>query len=168
MSATMFDFSGLLAKGIPEPAARFNGFPKYNFVGGHNDPTHIPIEALTEAARSVLKREGSNLAMYNLSHGPQGYRGLRDFVVDKVTKRRGIKATRDDVLITSGSGQGIELVSRLLLEPGDTVILEEYCYAGAISRAKQMGAKIVPVKLDEEGMRVDALENILADLKGKG
>jgi 2-aminoadipate transaminase len=168
MSTTTFDFSQLLAKGIPEPAVRFTGFPKYNFVGGHNDPTQIPIEALTEAARSVLKREGSNLAMYNLSHGPQGYRGLRDFVVDKVTKRRGITATRDDILITSGSGQGIELVSRLLLEPGDTVILEEYCYAGAISRAKQMGAKIVSVPLDEDGMRVDALEAILADLKAKG
>ena len=168
MSTTTFDFSGLLAKGLPEPAGRFAGFPKYNFVGGHNDPTQIPIEALTEAARSVLKREGSNLAMYNLSHGPQGYRGLRDFVVDKVTKRRGIKATRDEVLITSGSGQGIELVSRLLVERGDTVILEEYCYAGAISRAKQLGAKIVPVPLDKDGMRTDALERILADLKAKG
>ena len=169
MSTTAaFDFSRLLAKGVPEPAARFTGFPKYNFVGGHNDPTQIPIEALTEAARTVLKREGSNLAMYNLSHGPQGYRGLRDFVVDKVTKRRGITATRDDVLITSGSGQGIDLVSRLLVERGDTVILEEYCYAGAISRAKQLGANIVPVPLDEDGMRVDALEKILAELKAQG
>jgi 2-aminoadipate transaminase len=168
MSTTAFDFTRLLAKGLPEPAVRFTGFPKYNFVGGHNDPTQIPIEALTEAARSVLKREGSNLAMYNLSHGPQGYRGLRDFVVDKVTKRRGITATRDEVLITSGSGQGIELVSRLLVERGDTVILEEYCYAGAISRAKQLGANIVAVPLDADGMRIDALEKILDGLKAKG
>jgi 2-aminoadipate transaminase len=168
MSSTAFDFSHLLAKGLPEPAVRFTGFPKYNFVGGHNDPTQIPIDALSDAARSVLKREGSNLAMYNLSHGPQGYRGLRDFVVDKVTKRRGIAATRDDVLITSGSGQGIDLVNRVLLERGDTVILEEFSYAGAINQPRRLGVNIVGAPLDADGLRIDALAKILDGLKAKG
>ena len=168
MPETNFDFAPLLARGLPEPAARFAGFPQYNFVGGHNDPAQIPIDGLIEAARSVLKREGASLAMYNLAHGPQGYRALRDFVVDKVTRRRGIKASRDDVLITSGSGQGIDLVNRLLLEPGDTVILEEFCYTGAINGARKAGAKVVGVPLDADGMVIDSLARILDELKGAG
>ncbi len=57
-----FDFAPLLAPGTPAPAAKFNGFPKYNFVGGHNDAKHVPVQALIDAATAVLKREGTTLA----------------------------------------------------------------------------------------------------------
>jgi 2-aminoadipate transaminase len=168
MSSAAFDLTSCFADGLPDPAPRFGGFPKYNFVGGHNDPVHIPIEGLIEATASVLRREGSKLAMYNLAQGPQGYVGLRDFVADKLKRHRGIAATRDDVLITTGSGQGIDIVSRLFINPGDTVILEEFCYAGAINRFKRIGANIVGVPLDEDGMRMDALASTLEGLKQKG
>jgi 2-aminoadipate transaminase len=168
MSSAAFDLTSCFADGLPDPAPRFGGFPKYNFVGGHNDPVHIPIEGLIEATASVLRREGSKLAMYNLSQGPQGYVGLREFVADKLKRHRGIAATRDDVLITTGSGQGIDIVSRLFINPGDTVILEEFCYAGAINRFKRIGANIVGVPLDEDGMRMDALASTLEGLKQKG
>src|SRR5207237_7738229 len=109
------------AKDLPPPPPRWNGFPKFNFIGGHNDPTKIPTDGLAEAATAVLQREGQGLALYNF-HGPQGFRPLRAFVVDKVARGPAIACTVDDVLITSGSGQGIELVNRLLVEPGDTVL----------------------------------------------
>ncbi len=51
-----FDIAPLLAPGTPAPAAKFNGFPKYNFVGGHNDAKHVPVQALIDAATAVLKR----------------------------------------------------------------------------------------------------------------
>ena len=108
MSAA-FDLTSRFAKGLPEPAPRFGGFPKYNFIGGHNDPQRIPIEGLIEATASVLRREGSKLAMYNLAQGPQGFVGLREFVADKLNRHRGMKIGRDEVLITTGSGQGIEI-----------------------------------------------------------
>jgi 2-aminoadipate transaminase len=168
MSSAAFDLTSCFADGLPDPAPRFGGFPKYNFVGGHNDPVHIPIEGLIEATASVLRREGSKLAMYNLAQGPQGYVGLREFVADKLKRHRGIAATRDDVLITTGSGQGIDIVSRLFINPGDTVILEEFCYAGAINRFKRIGADIVGVPLDEDGIRMDALASTLEGLKQKG
>ena len=57
------------------------------------------------------------------------------------------------MLITTGSGQGIDIISRLFIDPGDTVILEEFCYAGAINRFKRVGANIVGIPLDEDGMR---------------
>src|SRR5690349_3871401 len=121
MSAA-FDLTSRLAKGLPDPAPRFPGFPKYNFVGGHNDPERIPIEGLIEATASVLRRDGGRLAMYNLGQGPQGYPGLRETVADKLNRHRGMKITRDEVLVTTGSGQGIDIVSRMFINKGDTVI----------------------------------------------
>ena len=167
MSAA-FDLTSRFAKGLPDPSPRFGGFPKYNFVGGHNDPERIPIEGLIEATASVLRREGSKLAMYNLGQGPQGFIGLREFVADKLNRHRGMNIGRDEVLITTGSGQGIEMISRMFVEPGDTVILEEFCYAGAINRFKRVGANIIGIPLDEDGMRMDVLASTLEGLKQKG
>lgn len=156
------------SKGAPAPAPAFTGLPPFNFVGGHNDPAQIPVEALAEAATAVLRREGSKLAIYNLSHGPMGYPGLREFVADKLRRHRGIDARIEDVLITSGSGQAIEMISRVLLDPGDTVLMEELSYGGAITRHTRVGAKVVGVPMDEDGLVPEALERVLGDLKAKG
>lgn len=163
-----FAYVDRFTSGLPEPAPRWAGFPKYNFIGGHNDPVEIPRDALAEAAAAVLRREGDKLAMYNLSHGPLGYRGLREFVADKLSRHRGISASADGVLITSGSGQGIDLVSRLLLSPGDSVIVEDFSYGGAISKFRRSGLDIVGAPLDDDGLRMDALETILGDFRGRG
>ena len=101
-----FDFTPFLAPDLPPPAARFNGFPRYNFVGGHNDPAQIPVDALVAAATSVLKREGRTLATYGMQSGPLGYRPLRDFLSAKMKRHAGITCSPDDILITNGSLQG--------------------------------------------------------------
>ena len=168
MSSADFSLLSRFAKDLPVPTPRFGGFPKYNFVGGHNDPQRIPIEGLIEATASVLRREGPKLAMYNLGQGPQGFVGLREMVADKLKRHRGINVSRDEVLVTTGSGQGIDMISRMFIDPGDTVILEEFCYAGAINRFKRVGADIVGIPLDEHGMRMDALASTLEGLKQKG
>src|SRR5580693_2955643 len=162
-----FAYTNLFAKNVPAPAVRFAGYPKYNFIGGHNDPTLIPIEGLIEATASALRKEGSSLAMYTAAQGSQGHLGLREFVKSKA-RLRGIDCSTDDILITAGSGQGIDLINAVLLEVGDTVILEEFSYGGAINKLKREGQKIVAAPLDEDGIRIDALGNILKDLKAKG
>jgi 2-aminoadipate transaminase len=163
-----FDYSKLYSDGLPDPAGKWAPFPPYYFVGGNNDPEEIPIEGLVEAAASVLRREGSKLAIYNLGLGPQGYPGLRQFVADKSNAHRGFKIGTDDVLITTGSGQGLDMISKLLVNPGDTVLCEEYCYQGAINRFRKIGAKVEGMKLDEDGIVIDALAAQLAALKAKG
>ncbi len=168
MDSIALDYDSLFAKDLPDPAPRWAGFPKYNFIGSHNDPTQIPADALGAAAQAVLRREGASLAMYNLGQGSQGYRGLRSFVADKLTRHRGIAAGADDVLITSGSGQGIDLVSRLLLERGDTVVVEAFSYGGAISKFRKGGMNIVAARLDDQGLDTDALAGQLAELKNRG
>jgi len=168
MSSAGFDYSAMFAANVPAPAARWAGFPRYNFIGGHNDADLIPSDGLAEAAAAVLRREGSILATYGLGHGPLGYTGLRAFIAGKSKAHRGIAASADDVLITIGSMQGIDLVNALLVRPDDTVIVEEFSFAGALSRLRKLGAGIVGAPLDAEGLRIDALETILRDLGAKG
>jgi 2-aminoadipate transaminase len=166
MAATGFAYSHLFADDLPAPTPRWAGFPRFNFIGGHSDREHVPAAALAAAAAAVLRRDGADLALYN-PHGPQGFRGIRDFVVAKVAGR-GITCTPDDVLITQGSNQGLDLVYRLLLNCGDTVILEEFTYAGALTKLQRLGVNVVGAPLDDDGLRIDALGRLLDDLGRKG
>jgi 2-aminoadipate transaminase len=165
---TSFDFAPLLAQGLPPAAAKWTGFPKYNFVGGNNDADQVPVDKLIAASTAVLEREGATLATYGLNSGPQGYRPLREFLVGKLKRDAGISCSADDILITSGSLQGLDLVNSILTERGDTVLIEEDCYQGSINRLVKRGVNIVGIPLDKDGIRIDAVAHALADLKAKG
>lgn len=167
MGESSFNLDGLLARSAPAPAAPFTGFSRYNFIGGHGDPEEIPVKALAEAVARALDRDGASLAIYNMGHGPQGYPPLREFLAGKLNHRRGMSVTIDDILVLSGSGQGLEMVNSLFLDKGDTALVEEHSYASAISRIRNLGANVVGVPLDEDGIRIDALEAILKDLKAR-
>src|ERR1700748_1792048 len=125
MTSATFDFAPLLPAGLPAPAAKWTGLARYHFVGGNNDPAQVPVDGLIAAATAVLQREGPALATYGVGTGPQGYRPLRDFLAAKLRRSAGIECTADDILITSGSLQGLDLVNGILLAPGDTVIIEQ-------------------------------------------
>ncbi len=163
-----FDFAPLLAPGLPPPAAKWNGLAKYSFVGGNNDPDGVPVEALSKAMSDVLAREGKDLATYGLASGPQGYRRLREFLAQKLKRTAGIACGADDILITSGSLQALDLVNGIFLARGDTVIIEQECYQGSINRLTRLGVNVVGIPLDRDGMRMDALASALADLKRRG
>ncbi|WP_020698363.1 PLP-dependent aminotransferase family protein [Reyranella massiliensis] len=163
-----FDFVPLLAPGTPAPAAKWNGFPKYNFIGGHNDAKNVPVDALIDAATAVLKREGATLATYGLNSGPLGYRPLREFLAGKLKGHAGIECSPDEILITSGSMQGLDLINSLLVAKGDTVLIEQETYGGALTKLNKLGANVIGIPLDDEGLRLDVLEEKLAELKKKG
>jgi 2-aminoadipate transaminase len=168
MSSAQFDYAPLLPAGLPAPAVRWTGLAKYSFVGGNNDPEAVPVDGLVDAVTAVLEREGKSLATYGLANGPQGYLPLREFLVKKLKRDAGIACTADDLMIVSGSLQALDLVNSALLTRGDTVIFEKESYQGSINRLTRLGVNIVGIPLDGEGMRMDALANALADLKGKG
>ena len=168
MTTSGLDYAKLFAKDLPATAAKWGGFPTYNFIGGHNNPDEIPIENLIESSARALRRDGRGLATYNMDSGPLGYIGLREFMVEKLAHYRSIRATPDDVLITSGSNHGIDLINQVLLEPGDTIITELFSYQGFLNRVRKRQVNIVGVPLDHDGMRMDALASTLADLRQKG
>lgn len=163
MSSSEFDATSLFRSGLPAPAPLWRGLPRYTFNSGHNDPQLIPLEGLALAAQRVINREGKSLAVYNQASGPLGYPGLRQFVSTKL-KSRGISAGINDILITSGSGQAIDLVNNLLLEPGDTVLVEEFSYAGALRKLRSRNINVVGIPLDEQGIRTDKLQELLTSL----
>jgi 2-aminoadipate transaminase len=167
MSSASFDFVPLLPAGLPPPVMRWTGRVKYDFTGGNNDPDGLPLEGLIAAAEAVLRREGRTLSTYGLNSGPQGYRALREFLVAKLKADAGIACAADDILITSGSLQALDLINATLLERGDTVIIEEDCYQGSINRLIRLGVTPVGIPLDRDGMRVDALSTALDELKRK-
>jgi 2-aminoadipate transaminase len=140
---------------------------KYNFTFGNNDPDGLDVAELKAAVDAALTRDGRRLSDYRLHMGPQGHKPLREFLVKKLKRDAGIDCTADDIVLTSGSLQGLDLVNSALLERGDTVICEEDCYEGTINRYTKRGVNIVAIPLDKGGMRMDALEKALADLKAK-
>ncbi|MGE0702062.1 MAG: aminotransferase class I/II-fold pyridoxal phosphate-dependent enzyme, partial [Hyphomicrobiaceae bacterium] len=168
MTAAPLDYAGLLRNDLPPAAVKYAGFPKYNFVGGHNDADSVPVADLRAAADAVLAREGRTLATYGLESGPQGYKPLREFLVRKLAADAGIACTADEVLITGGSSQGMNLINELLIGPGDTAIIEQANYGGAITRLRRAKANIVAIPLDKDGMDVAALSSALDQLKAKG
>jgi 2-aminoadipate transaminase len=94
--------------------------------------------------------------------------GWRQFVADRCKRVRGMNVPIDDVTIVTGSGQGLDMISKLLTNPGDTVLCEEFCYQGAMNRFRKIGAKLEAMKLDADGIVIDALAAQLADLKARG
>ena len=162
-----FDFAPLLAPGTPAPSAKWNGHPKYNFIGGNVDPEQVPVEELVEAATTMLRREGKSLSMYGMNSGPLGYKPLRDFLVGKLKDHAGMNLSADNILITSGSLQGLDLVNTLLVGRGDTVLVEQETYGGTLTRLARFNANTIGVPLDDDGLRMDALKRTLDDLAKK-
>jgi 2-aminoadipate transaminase len=168
MTGRRFDYLPVLAANLPPAAVKWAGLAKYNFTGGNNDAEQVPVEGLIEAARKVLTREGRSLASYGLASGPQGYPQLREFLVTKLKRDAGIACTADEILIVSGSLQAFDLINGVLLDRGDTVIVEQETYQFMLTRYARLGVNAVGVPLDKDGMRMNALADTLAALKRRG
>lgn len=125
-----FEFHSLLSAAATTRAARFSGFPPFHFVGGNIDEPTIPVEALADAVDKVIRSQGQDLAKYGMNSGPQGHLALREFICNCLKRRAEIAAKPEDVLLTTGSLQAIDLVNKALLSKGDVVLLEAANYAG--------------------------------------
>lgn len=163
-----YSFETGLSKKAQNTATPFNGYPRFHFVGGNIDEPTVPAERFAEIVADIIRDKGRSMAKYGMESGPQGHLPLREFICDCTHRHAGMKVTPDQVLLTSGSLQAMDLVNWAFLNPGDTVVLEAGNYAGALSRLNALGVNYVGVDLDENGMRMDALEQALSDLKAKG
>lgn len=122
-----------------------------NFASGLPDPNGFPLEALREGAAAVLAEDWRGGLQYGEA---EGYRPLREWVAADLS-RRGVVTTADQVLIVSGSQQGIDLVARALLEPGDVVLTENPSYLAALQVFASYQAVIRPIPTDAEGMDIE-------------
>ena len=134
-----------------------------SFAGGLPAPEAFPVEALARAHAEVLADD----AAAALQYGPtEGYAPLRAWVAERMT-RRGVAATPDQVLITAGSQQGIDLVAKALVDPGDLVLVEAPSYLAALQTFSTYEARFEAIETDDDGMRVDALERSLRERRAK-
>ena len=125
-----------------------------HLAGGMPAPELFPLEEVAQACLRVLDNRGSDALQYSIT---EGYPLLRQFIVDKMS-RYGIVASVDNVLITSGSQQALDLVGKVLIDPGDVIIAGAPTYVGAIQAFTAYQASFASVPLDDEGMMVDLLE----------
>jgi 2-aminoadipate transaminase len=125
-----------------------------SFAGGLPAPELFPIAEIADAYAKVLADEGRAALQYSTT---EGFGPLREWVVARLA-RRGIRASADQVLITNGSQQGIDLVARTVLDPGDTVAVESPSYLAALQTFAGCEADFLIVGSDDDGMQVEALE----------
>ncbi len=134
-----------------------------SFAGGLPAPELFPVDALARAHADVFAREGRAAMQYSTT---EGWRPLREWIAARM-RGRGCDATAESVIITSGSQQGIDLVARIFLDPGDTLIVENPSYVAALQVFKSYEADMVAVDCDEEGMRVDEIEQAIREANPK-
>jgi 2-aminoadipate transaminase len=126
--------------------------PVINFASGLPDPAGFPVKALTEAAEQILTEDWRAGLQYGEA---EGYRPLREWVAADLTNR-GLPTDPAQVLIVSGSQQGIDLVARAFLQPGDIVLTEEPSYLAALQVFASFEAKLRPLRIDGAGLDLDA------------
>ena len=128
-----------------------------SFAGGLPAPDVFPVEEFGSACQKVLHDYGSQALQYGTT---EGYLPLREMIA-RHTIRYGIDVTADNILITSGSQQALDLLGRILLNRGDRILVESPTYLGALQAWNAYGAEYVTVQSDEDGMNTDALEEAL-------
>src|ERR1700757_4202766 len=125
-----------------------------SFGGGLPAPDVFPVQRFEEACHKVLSEHGAQALQYGTT---EGYQPLREMIAHNLA-RYGILSTADNVLITSGSQQALDLIGKLLINPGDRVLVEAPTYLGALQAFTVYGADYVSVPSDEDGLRSDLLE----------
>lgn len=128
-----------------------------SFAGGLPAPELFPVKELKAATDKVYETSAESALQYTNS---KGFEKLRE-ILSKRMKIRGVDCTADNIAITTGSQQSIDLISKMLLNRGDTIIVEKPTYMSALDVFNTYGANIIGVEMDDQGMKMDALEDAL-------
>jgi 2-aminoadipate transaminase len=128
-----------------------------SFAGGLPAPELFPVEAIAQAHAEVFAEEGRAALQYSTT---EGYGPLREWICSHLGGQ-GLHATTEQVLITNGSQQGIDLVAKVMLDPGDVVVVENPSYLAALQTFSGYEVSYSVVGSDQDGMRVDELEGLL-------
>jgi len=135
-----------------------------SFAGGLPSPESFPIEQLKEISVEVLETDGVKALQYGTTEGDNR---LREILVERYQKE-GLHLNCNNLIITTSSQQGLDLIPKIFINPGDKIICGLPSYLGGIQAFNTYGAELIGIKLDEKGMNAQLLEKALADLRAKG
>ena len=129
-----------------------------SFAGGLPAPELFPVEGMKEATDKVYAEHGQQALQYGAA---KGVTELRELILKRVKEKENVDAKLENVMVTTGSEQAIDLVGKAFINPGDTVLVEEPTYLCALDVFRSYGANFVSVPMDDDGMKMDALEEAL-------
>lgn len=133
-----------------------------SFAGGLPAPELFPIEEINEVNQIVLKEAGTKALQYTTT---EGYAPLREWIANRMNSHLGTSFDKDNILITHGSQQGLDLSGKVFLDEEDIVLSESPTYLAAISAFRAYGCKFIEIPTDEYGMDMTALESVLKETK---
>lgn len=130
-----------------------------SFGGGLPAPELFPTEAIAQCTREVMEEYGARALQYTVTDGiPE----MREWVAQRLTRRLGTQFDAHQIIIVNGSQQGLDLLAKILIDPGDHIVLENPSYLGAIHAFDAYQARYLAVDTDEDGMVPESLEHVLA------
>ena len=132
--------------------------------GGMPDVRRVPHDLVQRAVKQALEHDGATALQYGSS---EGRLALRRIIVGLMSES-GARATEDDVVVTAGAQQGLDLLAKVFLDPGDVIICEGPTYVGALQAFSAYRPRVECVEMDEHGMRMDALEETLKRIGPRG
>ena len=135
-----------------------------SLAGGMPDPETFPVEDIKIILQEVLEENSARALQYSST---EGLPGLRQCILDYLAKDN-IAGDLENIIISSGSQQGLDLVGKAFLSPGDIAIVELPSYLAALNAFKSYGGKLIGIPMDDEGMRIDLLEEKLLQLQNDG
>lgn len=135
-----------------------------SLAGGMPNLSALPMEMMAEVIKELILTNGSEALQYGSG---QGHPKLREQICD-VMALEGIRANPDDVVITTGSQQALDLISRIFIDPGDVVLVEAPSYVGALGTFRQYEASVVHVEMDNDGLVPNSLRAAIKSLRAAG
>ncbi|MCB0224597.1 MAG: aminotransferase class I/II-fold pyridoxal phosphate-dependent enzyme, partial [Anaerolineae bacterium] len=128
-----------------------------SFAGGLPNPQFFPVEELAAATAKALADQGRQMLQYSTT---EGHAPLREFIAARYAAK-GVPVSADEILITNGSQQGLDLIGKVFLNQGDAMIIERPGYLGAIQAFAMYEPEFLPVPLLDDGIDLDSLETTL-------
>lgn len=156
-------YEGITGSAIRKIFALLSDPEIISFAGGNPSPQTFPSEEMAEIAAKILVSNGDSILQYG---GTVGVQPLIDCVID-LAKQEDVEAAQDQVIILSGSSQGIELMSKAMVNKGDKVLVESPSFLGALQTFRLYEAELVPVRMDALGMDMNDLESKLKEHRPK-
>ena len=135
-----------------------------SLAGGMPNLSALPMEMMASVVEKLIKDNGAEALQYGSG---QGHPRLREQICDMMALE-GIRAHPDDVIVTTGSQQALDLISRIFIDPNDVVLVEAPSYVGALGTFRQYEAQVVHVAMDEHGLIPGALREAIATTRATG
>ncbi|MEG1560368.1 MAG: PLP-dependent aminotransferase family protein [Clostridia bacterium] len=134
------------------------------FGGGNPARESFPIQTIQNILDKALKENGASLLQYGIT---EGYIPLRKAVIEHLLEPKGLSAGLENVLIVSGSMQSLDLITKIYVDPGDTILVESPTFLGALQAFRSYQGNLVPVPMDEDGVIISELERLMKELHPK-